>query len=60
MNGLELARYYYETAGKQALERQVPDLVPRLAIGLAKAQNALDWMMNCPAIMIGDRRFAFG
>ena len=35
MNGLELARYYYETAGKQALERQVPDLVPRLAIGLA-------------------------
>ena len=26
---------YYETAGKQALERQVPDLVPRLAIGLA-------------------------
>ena len=43
MKGLELARYYYETAGKQALERQVPD-----------------WMMNCPAIMIGDRRFAFG
>ncbi len=35
MKGLELARYYYETAGKQALERQVPDLVPRLAIGLA-------------------------
>ena len=34
MKGLELARYYYETAGKQALERQVPDLVPRLAIGL--------------------------
>mgnify|MGYP003239479097 CR=1 FL=1 len=59
MKGLELARYYYETAGKQALERQVPNLVPRLAIGL-KAQNALDLMMSCPAIMIGDRHFAFG
>lgn len=35
MNGLALARYYYETVGRPALERQFPALMPRIAVGLA-------------------------
>ncbi|MGN1014797.1 MAG: hypothetical protein ACI4PM_05520, partial [Butyricicoccus sp.] len=35
MNGLELARQYYETVGRPALERELPELMPRMAIGLA-------------------------
>ena len=35
MNGLELAKKYYEEAGKPALQEAFPDLVPRMAIGLA-------------------------
>ena len=34
MNGLELARAYYEACGKPMLERDFPDLVPVLASGL--------------------------
>ena len=35
MNGLELARHYYETVGRPVLERELPELLPRMAIGLA-------------------------
>lgn len=35
MKGLELAAYYYEQFGRAALERDVPDLLPRMAVGLA-------------------------
>lgn len=35
MNGLELARYYYDTVGHPALANHFPDLLPRMAIGLA-------------------------
>ena len=34
MNGLDLSRAYYETYGKPMLERDFPDLVPLLAVGL--------------------------
>ena len=34
MNGLELARAYYETYGKPMLERDFPDLLPLIAVGL--------------------------
>lgn len=35
MTGLELARAYYERFGRPALEESVPELLPRLAVGLA-------------------------
>ena len=35
MKGLELARQYYETCGKDLLETQFADVLPYLAIGLA-------------------------
>ena len=35
MNGLELARRYYEAVGKPALETEFPDLFGRMAFGLA-------------------------
>ena len=35
MNGLELARKYYEEAGRDALQHIFPDLFNRMAIGLA-------------------------
>jgi len=35
MTGLELAKRYYETIGRPALEAQLPQLLPRMAIGLA-------------------------
>ena len=35
MNGLELARFYYDTCGRPALEQEIPELLPRMAIGLA-------------------------
>ena len=35
MKGLELAKYYYETTGRVMLERIYPELMPRMAIGLA-------------------------
>lgn len=34
MRGLELARAYYEAYGKPMLERQFPELLPRVAAGL--------------------------
>ena len=34
MKGLELARKYYETYGKEMLERDFPELLPKLAAGL--------------------------
>ena len=34
MNGLELSRAYYETYGKPMLERDFPELLPLLAVGL--------------------------
>ncbi len=33
MNGLEIARKYYETYGKPMLEEEFPELLPHLAIG---------------------------
>lgn len=35
MTGLALARRYYETVGRTALEKQFPELLPRMAVGLA-------------------------
>ncbi|MBR0396649.1 MAG: DUF4037 domain-containing protein [Eubacterium sp.] len=35
MNGLELAKKYYETAGASALQEAFPELFPRMAVGLA-------------------------
>lgn len=35
MKGLELARQYYETYGKEMLQAQFPEALPYLAIGLA-------------------------
>lgn len=35
MKGLALARAYYETVGRVALQENVPALVPRMAVGLA-------------------------
>ena len=35
MKGLELARQYYEAYGKEMLQRQFPQVLPYLAIGLA-------------------------
>lgn len=35
MKGLELSKFYYENMGKQALEKQFPELMRRMAIGLA-------------------------
>lgn len=35
MKGLELARQYYETCGKEILQAQFSDVLPYLAIGLA-------------------------
>lgn len=37
MNGLALARAYYDTVGRAALEKAVPELMPRMAAGLAGA-----------------------
>ncbi|MBQ4436653.1 MAG: DUF4037 domain-containing protein [Clostridia bacterium] len=34
MNGLELSRAYYEAYGKPMLERDFPDLLPLIAVGL--------------------------
>ena len=34
MNGLELSRAYYETYGKPMLERDFPEMLPLLAVGL--------------------------
>ncbi len=34
MQGLELARRYYEEVGRPMIEREFPDLLPRLAAGL--------------------------
>lgn len=35
MKGLALSKYYYETIGHPALEKNIPALLPRMAIGLA-------------------------
>ena len=35
MKGLELSRAYYEQVGRPALERELPELTGRMAIGLA-------------------------
>ena len=35
MKGLELARKYYEKYGKEMLEKEFPDVLPYLAVGLA-------------------------
>ena len=35
MKGLELSRSYFEGCGRDALQQAFPDLIPRLAIGLA-------------------------
>ena len=35
MNGLDLSKRYYWEIGRPALERQCPDLLPRIAAGLA-------------------------
>ena len=34
MQGLELAKRYYEEVGRPMLEREFPELLPRLAAGL--------------------------
>ena len=34
MQGLELAKRYYEKVGRPMLERDFPELLPRLAAGL--------------------------
>ena len=34
MQGLELAKRYYEEVGRPMLERDFPELLPRLAAGL--------------------------
>ena len=34
MKGLELAKNYYLTYGKEMLENEFPTLLPRLAVGL--------------------------
>lgn len=34
MNGIELSRSYYERFGKQMLERDFPDLIPLVAVGV--------------------------
>ena len=40
MNGLELAKAFYEECGRPMLETQFPELLPRLAIGLFGAGSA--------------------
>lgn len=35
MKGLELSRAYFQQVGRPALERHVPELLPRMAVGLA-------------------------
>ena len=35
MNGLAVARQYYRTVGRPALQAQFPGLLPRMAFGLA-------------------------
>lgn len=35
MKGLELARQYYEACGKEMLQTQFPEVLPKLAVGLA-------------------------
>ncbi len=35
MKGLELSKKFYLTHGKAAIEKEIPELVPRMAIGLA-------------------------
>ncbi|MCD8357374.1 MAG: DUF4037 domain-containing protein [Clostridia bacterium] len=35
MRGLELSKFYYENIGKKALEKQFPELMLRMAVGLA-------------------------
>lgn len=37
MNGLSLSKEYYETFGRPMLEEQFPDLLPKIAVGLAGA-----------------------
>ena len=37
MKGLELAARYYEACGKEMLEKRFPELLPKIAIGLAGA-----------------------
>ena len=36
MQGLELAKRYYEEVGRPMLERDFPELLPRLAAGLVR------------------------
>lgn len=40
LSGLELSRRYYKAFGEPVLERQFPDVLPRLAIGLAGEGSA--------------------
>ena len=35
MNGIELARAFWEKEGLPMMERDFPDLLPRVAVGLA-------------------------
>ena len=56
MQGLELAKRYYEEVGRPMLERDFPELLPRLAAGLgAKVRNVWDLTMRYRRITISGR-----
>ena len=44
MNGLELSRAYYERFGRPMLEKDFPELLPYLAVGLfGKGSECFGW-----------------
>ena len=61
MNGLALARDYWENIGRPAFQLNLPELEKRMAVGLA-GEGASAWVMTMRyrGIMIGDRAFVSG
>ena len=55
MQGLELAKRYYEEVGRPMLERDFPELLPRLAAGLVGVRNVWDLTMRYRRITISGR-----